>query len=94
MKTLYECLGITPQASQKAIQQSFFRLARKFDPNNPANRDSAATREQYLAVQDAYRTLSDSDARANYDRSLQKQSPLQSRKGHGAAHKDASAIKP
>jgi DnaJ-class molecular chaperone len=86
-------LGITPQASQTAIQHSFFRLARKFDPDNPANRGSAAAREQYLAVQYAYRTLSDSGARANYDRSLQKQSPLQRRKGRGAAHKDASAIK-
>lgn len=93
MKTLYECLGITPQASQKAIQQSFFRLARKFDPGNPANRGNAAAREQYLAVQYAYRTLSDADARANYDRSLQKPSPLQRGKGHGAAHKDAGAIK-
>lgn len=93
MKTLYECLGITPQASQKAIQQAFFRLARKFDPNNPANRGNVAARDQYLAVQYAYRTLADADARANYDRSLQKQSPLHRGKVHGASHKHAGAVK-
>lgn len=93
MKTLYDCLGITPQASQKAIQQSFFRLAKKFDPYNPANHDNADARSQYFAVQEAYRTLSDSDARANYDRTLRKQSPLQRQKGDGATQKHASAIK-
>ncbi|TAJ91946.1 J domain-containing protein [bacterium] len=93
MKTLYEQLGITPQASQTAIQQSFFRLARKYDPNNPANQGNAQAREQYLAVQIAFRTLSNPDARANYDRSFQKQSPMQRYKRPGAAQKTASAVK-
>jgi DnaJ-class molecular chaperone len=76
MKTLYEQLGVTPQASLNAIQQSFFRLARKFDPDNPANQSSADAHAQYRAVHDAYRTLSDSAARRRYDLSLQTQSRL------------------
>jgi molecular chaperone DnaJ len=93
MKTLYEQLGITPQASQKAIQQSFFRLARKFDPSNPANKDSATAREQYVAVQFAYRTLSDPAARANYDHGLQTQSLLQRAKKHNVMPKHTGVHK-
>ena len=70
MKTLYEQLGITPLASQTAIQQSYFRLAKKLDPNNPLNRDGERARAEYLALQNAYRTLSNVQMRAEYDRSL------------------------
>jgi DnaJ-class molecular chaperone len=73
MKTFYEQLGITPHASQTAIQQSFFRLAKKLDPKNPLNQDSERARTEYLAVQSAYRTLSNPDSRCDYDRSLQLQ---------------------
>ena len=34
MKTLYEQLGGARLASQTAIQQSYFRLSRKMDPEN------------------------------------------------------------
>ena len=74
MKTLYDQLGVTPQASLKAIQQSFFRLAKKFDPNAPGNEGNSDARVQYLAVHDAYRTLSDPDMRRKYDDSLQTRS--------------------
>jgi len=76
MKTLYEQLGVTPQATLNAIQQSFFRLARKLDPDNPANQSSADVHAQYRAVHDAYRTLADPAARRQYDLSLQTQSRL------------------
>ena len=67
MKTFYEQLGITPHASQTAIQQSFFRLARKLDPKNPLNQGNERARAEYMAVQSAYRTLSNPDARCEYD---------------------------
>ena len=70
MKTYYDQLGVTPQASFTAIQQSFFRLARKLDPRNPRNEGNEAIREQYLAVQTAYRALCDAERRYNYDRDL------------------------
>ena len=76
MKTLYEQLGVTPQASPNAIQQSFFRLARRFDPEHPDNQSSDDARAQYRAVHDAYRTLSDPAARRLYDLNLQAQSRL------------------
>ena len=73
MKTLYEQLGVTPQASLNAIRQSFLRLARKFDPENPVNQGNAVAHAQYRAVHDAYRTLSDPAARGQYDLSLRTQ---------------------
>ena len=73
MKTLYEQLGVTPLASHTAIQQSYFRLAQKLDPKNPRYQGDAGARAAYVAVQNAYRTLSNSQSRADYDRSLQMQ---------------------
>lgn len=73
MKTLYEELGVTPLASHTVIQQSYFRLVKKLDPKSPLRQGGEHTREQYLAVQNAYRTLSNSQLRADYDRSLQMQ---------------------
>lgn len=73
MKTHYEQLGITPHASQTAVQQSFLRLAKKLDPKNPLNQCNERARAEYLAVQSAYRTLSNPDLRCDYDRSLQLQ---------------------
>ncbi len=70
MKTYYDQLGVTPQASFTAIQQSFFRLARKLDPRDPRNEGNEAIRERYLAVQTAYRALCDAERRYNYDRDL------------------------
>jgi curved DNA-binding protein CbpA len=75
MKTLYQQLGVTPVASQTAIQQSYLRLAKKLDPNNPLRPGGESARAEYLAVQNAYRTLSNAQTRAEYDRSLLRSSP-------------------
>ena len=77
MPTLYERLGVTPQASQSTIRQSFYRLVKKFDPYSPANEDDAAARLQYFALHDAYRILSYPDARQKYDLNLRAQSSMQ-----------------
>ena len=71
MKTLYQQLGVTPLATRIAIQQSYFRLAKKFVSSNPLEREHAFNDAEYLALKEAYRTLSDSQLRADYDRSLQ-----------------------
>ncbi len=57
MKTLYDQLSVTVQASPKAIQQAFFRLAKKFDPKNPANHGIADAGTHYRTVHEAYRIL-------------------------------------
>lgn len=70
MRTHYVQLGLTPQASARAIEQSFLRLAKKYDPKSFVNRGSTQAQTLYLAVHEAYRTLSDAEARRNYDLSL------------------------
>jgi DnaJ-class molecular chaperone len=73
MKTLYQQLGVTPHASHTAIQQSYFRLKRKFDPKSDPLQRTETPSAEYLALQNAYRTLSNSELRAEYDKSLQVQ---------------------
>ena len=73
MKTLYQQLGVTPMASQTAIQQSFFRLVKKSHPANTLHPDAERARAEHTALQNAYRTLSNCQSRADYDRSLQQQ---------------------
>jgi DnaJ-class molecular chaperone len=63
MKTLYEQLGVTPMASQTAIQQSFFRLVKKVDPAHAPRPGAEHARTEYTALQNAYRTLSNCQSR-------------------------------
>ena len=74
MKTHYQQLGLTPQASARAIEQSFLRLAKKYDPKDPANSASADALALYQAIHDAYRTLKNPEERRNYDLTLRTQS--------------------
>ncbi|HEX3169768.1 MAG TPA: DnaJ domain-containing protein [Burkholderiales bacterium] len=73
MKTLYEQLGVTPMASQTAIQQSCFRLVKKSHPANTLQPGAERARAEHTALQNAYRTLSNCQSRAEYDRSLQQE---------------------
>ena len=71
MKTLYQKLRITPQATPRMVQQAFLRLARKYDPSLPQNQANPDAPAQYDAINEAYRTLIDPDRRYLYDQSLQ-----------------------
>ena len=73
MKTHYEQLGLTPQASARAIEQSFLRLSKKYDPKDPANGASAEALAVYQAVHEAYRILNNPQARRDYDLTLRSQ---------------------
>ena len=89
MKTLYEQLGVTAVASQTAIQQSFFRLVKKLNPANTPHPRAERACAEYTALQNAYRTLSNCQSRADYDLSLQQQpsSPgAQRNAGQSARH--------
>ena len=77
MATLYERLGVTPEASQNTIRQSFYRLVKKFDLYSPGNAGDPEARLKYFALQDAYHVLSYPDAREKYDRNLRTQSLME-----------------
>lgn len=61
MKSLYEILGVPPDASAAVIKHAFRRLANK---NHP---DKGGDTEDMQQIQKAYDVLSDPDRRSRYD---------------------------
>jgi molecular chaperone DnaJ len=61
----YEILGVSPSASPDEIRRAYRRLARKCHPDIDR---SPEANECFKEINEAYRVLSDSGARARYDR--------------------------
>lgn len=62
----YALLGVSRTASADDIKKAYRKKARELHPD--ANPDNPAAEEQFKEVSRAYEVLSDSDARARYDR--------------------------
>lgn len=69
-RTFYDILEVSNTASSETIQAAHERLAAKFNPEQPANAGNAAARMQFDALKQAFLTLGNADARAQYDRKL------------------------
>lgn len=84
--TLYEVLGVGPEAETAEIKASFRRRARKMHP------DVAGPEMQsfFLLLQHAHAVLSDPRRREEYDRSLRGEAPSSSRPG-GAGERPPSS---
>jgi|GEM_PF-1168655 len=67
----YLLLGIPPDADQRRIRAAYRSLAKRFHPD--ANRGSEAAAELFRQINEAYRVLSDTEAREKYHRKLQKE---------------------
>ncbi|HEY2070475.1 MAG TPA: DnaJ domain-containing protein [Rhizomicrobium sp.] len=63
-KGYYAALGVSPTATPAEIDAAFARLEKTLDPNGNVDADSSRKR---LAIDEAYWTLSEPDARKNYD---------------------------
>lgn len=63
MTTLYEVLGVEPDADAAEIKLAYKRLAQKLHPDR-----AGGDEKRFQEVQRAYDTLSDQDKRAYYDR--------------------------
>lgn len=67
----YQLLGLAPECAQQDIDAAFRNESRRLHPDRHAAGASPAFRAQandvFKAVNDAYRTLRDPDARARYD---------------------------
>lgn len=59
----YELMQISPNAERETIQRVYRLLAARCHPDNPETGDMA----QFLLLNEAYRTLTDSQLRAAYD---------------------------
>ena len=64
-RTYYEILGLKHDATSEQVRSSYRKLARKYHPDQ--NPDDDAAEEAFKAVAEAYRVLSDPDARHAYD---------------------------
>ncbi len=70
IKTLYTVLGVAPSAYPQEIEDAFNRLKLQH-PKAKVETDETA-RVRFLALQQAYETLSNPEARAQYDQKLAK----------------------
>jgi molecular chaperone DnaJ len=63
--TLYEVLGVSKDASGKALKKAYRTQALQLHPDKNPGDTTAATR--FKAVSEAYNVLADADKRAFYD---------------------------
>lgn len=71
--TLYEVIGVSPNADTKEIEQKCLELGKKYHPQtNPDNLDAAIL---YKEIMVAFATLRDPAKRAKYDASIKNANP-------------------
>merc|ERR1719192_514116 len=61
----YKTLGVDKNADDKAIKAAFFKMAKKYHPDQ--NPDDAESEKKFKEVNEAYQVLSDKNKRAEYD---------------------------
>lgn len=73
MATLYQHLGVTPDASPQEIRQAYLRMARRHHPDVHGGADQAVldeARRRMVLLNEAWAVLGDPDRRRDYDTSL------------------------
>lgn len=73
-RSLYEILGVTPQATTDQIKAAFRKLARERHPDRFQGSARQAAERVFQEITEAYNVLSDSSQRSRYDRQLESSS--------------------
>lgn len=63
----YEQLGVARGASAEEIKKAYYKLAKRWHPDVPANKGSEEARKTFAAVSQAYEVLGDDKKRHAYD---------------------------
>ena len=85
----YLLLGIPPDADQQRIKAAFRSLAKRFHPD--ANQGSETATELFRQINEAYRVLSNPEARRKYDQKLKAGQPGSPSPSGSAANRFTSA---
>lgn len=88
MPTHYEVLGVTSEATEEELRQSYRDCARQAHPDLHSGSQSADLdnpHQRMAEINEAYRVLCDPDLRAVYDRSLEAQVSIE----HEAAYQSS-----
>ena len=81
MSDFYEILGVSVRASSEEIKRAYRERAGRLHPDKNSGQDAE---ERFRRVVEAYKTLSDPDARRRYDRTLRASPPRWSTFGTAA----------
>jgi curved DNA-binding protein CbpA len=73
-RSLYDLLGLTPQASVDQIKAAFRKLARERHPDRFQGSARQAAERAFQEITEAYNVLSDPGQRSRYDRQLESNS--------------------
>ncbi len=64
-KDYYDILGVSPNADEKTIKQTYRKLARQYHPDvNPGDKEAE---EKFKSINEAYQVLSNAEQRKKYD---------------------------
>ena len=70
MKTLYEILEVSENASKEIIEKAYKVLAKKYHPDLQAEGDKQEAEKKMKQINEAYEVLSDEEKRKEYDLKL------------------------
>ncbi|WP_164744437.1 J domain-containing protein [Paenibacillus xylaniclasticus] len=89
MRTSYEVLGVSPNASQEEIKKAYRKLAKQHHPD--ANGGSADSQQRFMEISNAYKDIGDEASRRAYDDKLRKAARGEDKRAGAASQSKRSA---